>query len=58
MKACEHEADWSSVTVADCTPPEGIVDVACRKCGRLGSTRIEPAEVQWDDEPDTEGRQS
>lgn len=45
---CEHkEIDWSSVRPADGAP--GIVDVWC-KCGQSGSVRIDPDDIQWEDD--------
>ena len=44
-QSCKHEPEWDTVAPADGAP--GIVDVWCR-CGISGSVRIDPAEIQWE----------
>jgi len=55
---CEHEPDPSDIRPADGAGynrgTDWIVDVSCRKCGRSGSMRIDPAAVDFD--VDDEGK--
>lgn len=44
---CQHEPDLAQIAPADGAP--GIVDVPCRKCGALGSVRIEIEAIQWEE---------
>lgn len=46
-----HVPDPAGITPADGAGrnrgTDWIVDISCKKCGALGSTRINPEDVQW-----------
>ena len=42
----EHEPDWLSVSV-DRDAPAGVIDVACRHCGRSGSFTVKVEDILW-----------
>lgn len=48
---CDHEPDPACIhAVDDDVDEEGriVVDVKCRKCGRMGSYGIDPAKLEWE----------
>jgi hypothetical protein len=44
---CKHEGEFGSITPADIDPEHWIVDINCKHCGRSGSVKIDPAEINW-----------
>lgn len=57
---CVHEPDPADIKPADGAGrdrgTDWILDVTCKKCGRSGSIRIDPADVDFDDEAEEEDR--
>jgi hypothetical protein len=51
---CAHTPDPVSIAPADGAGrnrgTDWIIDVRCSKCGRLGSLRIDPAAIDFDDD--------
>jgi hypothetical protein len=49
---CKHELDVTSVKGVPDMPGDGdgsvVVEVACKKCGQMGSIRIRPEDVGFD----------
>lgn len=53
---CDHEPDPTTIAPADGTGrnrgTDWIIDVNCRKCGRSGSVRIDPTDIDFADNDD------
>jgi hypothetical protein len=53
MAKCRHVPDPASIQAADGAGrnrgTDWIVDVSCLNCGRSGSIRIDPADIDFDD---------
>jgi len=49
MGECQHEADFENMALFDVIgkPGHWVLNVDCKKCGRIGAIQIDPAKIVW-----------